>query len=161
MNVVHRRRKSHDVILLDAHAQMVSSQLAELTVARAMAAGGAERALAARERLESYVHARPRWVLQSGALAAALGAARRSAQHVARGVRPPPNDKRDECHGLAVHAVLAHHPAPWRAAAQLLKRGTWRLGFHPASVALFAPAEQPRGMVAIEVDGPRCWRACR
>jgi hypothetical protein len=38
--------------------------------------------------------------------------------------------ERRGCHRPAVHTVLAHHPTPRRAAAKLLKCGTWRLGFH-------------------------------
>jgi hypothetical protein len=43
--------------------------------------------------------------------------------------------------------LFAHHPAPRRVAAKLLE-GRGRRMFHAASMALFASAERPRGIVA-------------
>jgi hypothetical protein len=60
-------------------------------------------------------------VLQSRPLEAALGAACRAPKQVARCVRPSPDDKWDECRRPPMHTMFAHHPTPWRAAAQLLK----------------------------------------
>ena len=58
----------------------------------------------------SYVHARPRWALQSRTLAAALGAGCRAAQHFARGVGPGSDDEGNEGESvgrcrLSFHAV--------------------------------------------------------
>jgi hypothetical protein len=72
----------------------------------------------------------------------------RLSQQIARRVGPPSDDERDECYGLAVHTVLADHPAPRRATAQLLKRRPWRPWFHAARMTLVAPVEKPRGMLA-------------
>jgi hypothetical protein len=57
----------------------------------------------------------------------------------------PSDDKREECHGLAMHAVLTHHPTPGRAAAQPLNCGTWALGFHAGE----------RGAIRVETNAAR------
>jgi hypothetical protein len=73
-----------------------------------------KRALAAGERLESYVCMRPIRVLKCRAFAAALGEAGRSAQHVAR-ASGPHRMINGRMPLASVRAVLAHHPAPRRA----------------------------------------------
>ena len=100
-----------------------------------------------REGLPSDTAARPARVLQSRALASALGAARGSAQQITRCVRSQPDDKWDECHGLAVHAVLAHHPTPRRAAAELLESRSWGCAPHACSLARFGMRGKPRELV--------------
>jgi hypothetical protein len=70
-----------------------------------------------RERLPTDMTADPTRVLKCSALAPALGAARRSQKQVAQCVRSPPDDEGRKGHWVAAHAVLAHHPAPRRAAA--------------------------------------------
>src|SRR6516225_4864666 len=77
--------------------------------------------MAHRKRFEPNVNSRPAWVLQDRTLAAALRATGRPSKHVARCVRHPTDYERHERHRRAVQALLADHPAPRRAAAELLE----------------------------------------
>src|SRR5215468_5494050 len=80
-------------------------------------------------------------VLKDRALATALAATRGSAEKVARCVRAPSDDQRYECHGLTVQASLADHPAPRRAAAQLLEGRRWHwFALHARNGRTICPA---------------------
>jgi hypothetical protein len=59
-----------------------------------------------------------------------------------------PDDQGDERDRSAMQALLAYHPAPRRSAVEPLERWGSRLGFLPWRMELFAPLEQPPGLVA-------------
>jgi hypothetical protein len=109
----------------------VSRELLPIRATRQRSWGGQPTTLVSLwKRLPTDMTASPARVLQRRALRSAPAAARRLPKQIARRFRTPPDDPWGEGDGLAMHALLAHDPAPRAIAAKLLKGWRRRMMHH-------------------------------